>query len=473
MTLHRCAAVAACIVCQTVGTCPVVADDTTDTINGLKQQIEQLDQKVRILERNRELEKEAAETKTKEAPKFRVGERGFSFGSSDGAFAINLRAVLQLDSRSFLKDGGIKGNDGFILRRARPIIEGTVLRDFDFVFVPDFGGSTVQIFDAYLNYRYRPEFQVQVGKFKSPVGLEQLQADATLSFNERSLVTDLVPNRDLGVELHGDLFDGRVSYAAGVFNGVGDARNSSNADFEDDKEFGGRLFHQPLKKSDVAAFRGLGLGLGGSYGNSSTATALPSTTGGTLPGYTTDGQQQFFAYNPTGAVAVATGNHWRLSPQGYYYCGPFGLLGEYLISSQEVRRTMAGPLVTDKLDHKAWQVTGSWVLTCEDASHQGVVPARPFDPAAGRWGAVQLVARYAHLAIDRDAFPLFADPTVSARSASAWSVGLNWWLNRNVRVLTSFSRTTFSGGGGSGTTAPAVVTRQPENVLFTRVQLAF
>ena len=67
----------------------------------------------------------------------------------------------------------------------------------------------------------------------------------------------------------------------------------------------------------------------------------------------------------------------------------------------------------------------------------------------------------------------FADPATSANSASAWSVGLNWYLNRNVLVKTSFSRTTFSGGGGAGVGAPAIVTRQPENVLFTRVQLAF
>jgi len=97
--------------------------------------------------------------------------RAFSFGSADGNFAINLRGVLQLDSRTFFKDGGIKGNDGFLLRRARPIIEGTVFRDFDFVFIPDFGGSTPQIFDAYLNYRYSRGLQAQLGKFKSPVGL--------------------------------------------------------------------------------------------------------------------------------------------------------------------------------------------------------------------------------------------------------------------------------------------------------------
>ena len=66
-----------------------------------------------------------------------------------------------------------------------------------------------------------------------------------------------------------------------------------------------------------------------------------------------------------------------------------------------------------------------------------------------------------------------ADAATSASSASEWSVGLNWYLNRNVRVGTSFSHTDFSGGGGTGSSAPAAVTRQSENVLFTRIQLAF
>ena len=114
-------AVAAAVIGSQTMTIHHLLADTADTINGLKQQIEQLDQKVRILERNRELEKETADTKPKDAPKISIGEKGFSFGSADGNFAINLRGVLQLDSRTFFKDGGIKGNDGFLLRRARPV----------------------------------------------------------------------------------------------------------------------------------------------------------------------------------------------------------------------------------------------------------------------------------------------------------------------------------------------------------------
>jgi phosphate-selective porin OprO/OprP len=443
-----------------------------------KARIDELDQKVKVIERNRELDQEAAEAKVKENPKLVIGADGFGLSSADDQFKLQLKGVLQVDSRTFFGDSGIRGNDGFLLRRARPILQGTLWGDLDFLFVPDFGGTgNPQIFDAYANYRYRPELQLRAGKFKSPVGLEQLMADVDILFNERSLVTDLVPNRDIGVQLHGEVLEGAFSYAVGIFNGVGDARNSSNFDFEDDKAFEGRVFFQPFKKVNAPALQGFGFGLSGSYEDiqGTNITALPSTTGGTLSGYTTDGQQQFFAYNPaSNAVVVADGPHWRLSPQGYYYYGPFGFLGEYIISNQRVSRSVTAPFASAHLDNRAWQVSGSWILTGEDAAYKGGVnPRRPFKPSQGGWGAWQLVARYEQLDLDEAAFPLFANPNTSARSAAAWSVGLSWYLNRNVAVKTSFSHTDFTGGGGSGGSVPATVTRKDENVLFTRIQLAF
>jgi len=442
------------------------------------QKIQDLDQKIKILEREREIEKETAETRAKEAPQITIGREGFSLASADKSYNLQLKGVLQVDSRTFFEDSGTVGNDTLLLRRARPILQGTIARDFDFLFVPDFGGTSgPQIFDAYLNYRYDSALQFQAGKSKSPIGLEALVADVDTLFNERSLVTSLVPGRDLGLQLHGDLFNGAVSYAAGVFDGVGDARNTSNFDFEDNRAFEGRVFFQPFKNTTIGALQGFGFGLGGSYEKmqGTNITGLPATTGGTLPGYNTDGQQQFFAYNPaSNAVVVADGEHWRLSPQGYYYYGPFGLLAEYIISDQSVRRTVTKPLTSARLENHAWEISGSWILTGEDAAYKGgVIPRHPFNPRQGEWGALQLVARYAEVDIDSGAFPLFSNPATSARSAEAWSVGLNWYLNRNVAVKTSFSHTDFTGGGGQGASPPAAVTRKDENVLFTRIQLSF
>src|SRR5262249_10504873 len=132
------------------------------------------------------------------------------------------------------------------------------------------------------------------------------------------------------------------------------------------------------------------------------------------------------------------------------YYGPFSVLSEYVLSSQQISFVDAAE--KPKFRNTAWHVTLGWILTGEKASYRGVTPSQPFNPRLGHWGAWQLVARYEQLDVDRGIFssvPLlsYADPDASARSAYAWSVGLNWWLNRNVRVNASFSHTWFQGGG--------------------------
>src|SRR5215468_1304071 len=61
-----------------------------ETHTNQQQQIEELDQQVKILKRNRELDQEAAEAKAKEMPKISIGGDGFSFGSADGNFNVRL-----------------------------------------------------------------------------------------------------------------------------------------------------------------------------------------------------------------------------------------------------------------------------------------------------------------------------------------------------------------------------------------------
>jgi phosphate-selective porin OprO/OprP len=428
-----------------------------------------LDQKVRILERQREIDQEDAAAVAKSRPKISLGQNGFSFSTADTNFVASFHGVVQVDSRTYFNNPKLpSGTDGFLLRRARPIFNGTVFKDFDFNFTPEFGGSTVQIVDAYLNYRYDSALQLEAGKFKSPVGLEALQADVYTTFNERSIVTDLLPYRDVGVELHGDLAGGVLSYAGGIFNGSPDLNTTTvNTGLSNGKAFVGRLFAQPFKNSDLVPLQGLGFGVAGSYQHDD-----PVTTELT-PGYTTDGQQKFFTYS---SKVLPAGTHWRLSPQGYYYYGPFSLLGEYAISSQKVTGGTVKGNTPVTLQNTAWELTGGWVLTGEDAGYNGITPLHPFNLHNGDWGAFQFVARYANLDVDDNAFTDgFASAsttgnfTASASEARAWSVGLNWYLNRNIRINGSFSRTDFTGGRGTG----ATVTAQPENVLFTRIQLAF
>src|SRR5580765_5231967 len=245
-----------------------------DTVDSLRKQVQELDQKVRILERKSELEVEGAQTKSQTAPKLTAGAEGFSFSSADTNFVLKLRGYVQADARFYLEDH-IPANDTFLMRRVRPIFEGTVFKNYDYRIMLDFASGISSsslnngfLQDAYLNAHYWPEFQIQVGKFKPPVGLERLQSGANLVFAERGLPTQLVPNRDVGLQLHGEVLGGSLYYQAGVFNGVQDgASGDSDVGTDDHKDVAARLFARPFKNTKLASLQGLGVGVAGTYGN--------------------------------------------------------------------------------------------------------------------------------------------------------------------------------------------------------------
>jgi len=431
-------------------------------IQVLKRQIQNLEQKVDNLEQQQQSQTIGRNGAVEPAASLSVGSDGVTFRSPHTNFISSLHAWVQVDSRTFFQDEHSPGIDGFLLRRARLIYTGTLFHDFDYNFTPEFAGSSPQILDAFINYHYRPEVQVQFGKFKPPIGLEALQQDIYTFFNERSLATDLVPYRDIGAQLHGDVFSGAFSYAAGVFNGMPDYNTTTiNANYENDLAFAGRVFVSPFKETEIAPLRGLGVGVSGSYEYDHTNAAAAGLT----PGYTTDGQQKFFTYSGT----APDGIHWRVSPQGYYFWGPIGFMGEYVISDQRVE-SLAAPHPSADAHNYAWEVSGGWVLTGENDSYNGVIPRHPFGIENGGWGAWQVVGRYAQLNVDDNVFPTFATSAASASGAQAWSVGLNWYLNANLRANLSYSQTTFNGVPGNATN---LAIKQREEVLFTRVQLAF
>ena len=427
-----------------------------DEIRQLREQIRALEQRLDELEKKQERREAEVTAAAQTAPKVSVSDKGFALASADSANVLRLRALVQADSRLFFRDGGLS-NNSFVLRRARLIAEGTIDKIYDFQIVPEYAGSSVSILDANLAMTLSPAAQLKFGRFKPPLGLELLQSDSCSFFAERSLVTDLVPSRDLGAQIGGGFLDGVMTYTAGVFNGVADGASTTNADFDNDKDVVGRVFAQPFKRDAASPLQGLGFGVAGSRGRQKTATALTS-------GYKTDGQQVFFRYKST---TFADGQSWRVSPQAYYYHGPFGVLGEYAVSAVDVRSAATGPRT--ELHNRAWQLAAGYMLTGEKSSYSGVVPAQSFRPGQAGWGAWEVTARYANLQIDHNAFPLFADPAASATEATAWGVGVNWYLNKTVRATFDYFRTRF------GTLLPptSVLLRQDEQALITRLQLAF
>lgn len=427
------------------------------TAPSVEERLQDLDQQVRILKRQRELEQDSLAAAAKDRPRLTADKDGFWMRSGDGKFALHLGGYIQADSRTFLDDGAGRLTNTFLLRRVRPLFEGTVFKYFDFRILPDWSGGTAVLQDGYVVAKPRPYLKLQAGKFKGPVGLERLQSATDILFIERAFPSAVAPNRDLGFELTGDAADTLVHYDIGIFDGVVDGA-SLDTDLGDDKDFEGRLYLTPFKRSSIPFLTGLSIGVAGTVGKEHGTQAAPG-----LPSYRSPGQNSFFSYrsDTTAVAAVADGRRWRISPQAYWHIGPLGLLGEWIRSSQEVARGTT----TATIGAKAWQAAGSFALTGENASYRGLSPKKPV--TAKGYGAFELVARYSELKVDDDVFPVFANPARSARRAKEWAVGFNWYPERRVKIAINYGQTSFEGGAAGG------ADREDEKALLTRFQVAF
>ena len=478
------------------------APAATEDVAALRAQIAALDQKLRILERNLEIKDEAAAAEAKKTPKITASDGRFEIVSADGANSLRLRGLVQGDARFYFDDADA-AQDGFLLRRARLIFEGKFADRFTYVVQPEFAGSSVSILDANVGVAINPAATLQVGRFKTPVGLEQLQSDPVAFFNERSVATNLAPNRDVGVQLSGAVFDKRLSYQTAITNGVIDGGNSptDSLNSEGDFTYSGRLFATPFVNDKDSALQGLGFGVGGATGNyEGSFSNLGSNTASAttlLNAFRTDGQQTFFRYRSASALTptngiptvnnttVADGQSYVISPQLHYYYGPLGILAEYFYTGSDVSIGAGASLNKQELNHKAYNLSVGYVLTGEDSTFRGVTPKTVFNPSAGTWGAFEVVGRLAALDIDDDAFvdpagtpPSLANPNNSATKVTTYGVGLNWYLSKSVRFGLDYFVNKFDlAPGGNPTPSPTSggnkTLLDDEKVAIARVQVSF
>jgi phosphate-selective porin OprO/OprP len=257
-------------------------------------------------------------------------------------------------------------------------------------------------------------------------------------------------------------------------------------DLNDHKDIDGRIFALPFKAGGIEPLRNLGIGFAASWGHKEgDAVNLE------VPAYRTEGQQSFFSYRTladkaaiaanaaTGVKAAAAvigdtgtvranGDGYRLNPQGYWYYGPFGLSGEYIVSSQEVAKGGALAKSPKALATSAWQATVNYVVTGESPSFKGLKPRHSLSfTEPGSYGALELVGRVSGIEIDESAFPDYADISKSAKAATTYTAGFNWYLSRYLKLSADYEWTKFDGG------AALAQDRPEEKVFFSRIQTSF
>ncbi|MGN6363829.1 OprO/OprP family phosphate-selective porin [Asticcacaulis taihuensis] len=428
------------------------------------ERIARLEQELDTLKRQRELDQEIATSTAAKTPVAALDKKGLTFTSADGKYAFGLNAQVNVDVHSFSNDGGTL-RDEVVGRLIRPTFSGRA-GNASFRFTPELGGSSsaaASIVDAYVEYKFSDAVQFRGGKFKSPLGLERLQSDADVIWTERGHSTNLVPNRDVGYQVFGTLFDNAVEYQVGLFNGAADGVNLNN-DLDNQKDVVYRVFAQPFLNSSVVFLQGFGIGYAGSDGKH-----LGNATDTQLGSYKTPGQQTFFKYKTDlvtpANTAFSNGKETRSNPQAWFYLNNFGILADYV----EVEQDVTVGATSARLKNTALDVSASWALTGENVNYKGgVKPAKDFSLKNDTWGAVELTARYGYTDVDNDAFTLgFASASSAASKATSTGFGIGWYWSENLKLLADYDQTKFLGGAAAG------ANRRTENFTSGRIQFRY
>jgi phosphate-selective porin len=375
----------------------------------------------------------------------------FFLKSPDGQFTIMPVGYLNAQYTFYNGDGAPA--DTFAIRRARFGVQGNYGSQLDYAFLFE-TASSLTIRDAYIDFKPWSWLKIMGGQYKVPFSMEVGTGDTNVEFSERSINSVLYPDaggafRAPGIDIHGDLADGRAQYWAGIFNGQGLLAASTT----NEVEVVGRLRLSPWKGSENHWLKGFSVG-GSAEHSRSKALANELSFSGVL----NDGSYNIFPqFRINGGVARYNGFLAWLS-------GPLGIRGEYTQLLQ--KRSNIGSFTSGGAGFntlpgivgKGAYVSATYLLTGERepenaiprVKHPVIGPNSPGESGGPGWGAWAVKARYAWLSgraggstcdattvpacpITPVIFPTYTDHT------DQWTVGFNWYLNYWVLVKSDFN----------------------------------
>lgn len=333
---------------------------------------------------------------------------------------LDFRARVQADVRRsgfVTTDGDLDGVD---IARRRVGVTGTIDRIATFEVERELDGNN-RWRDVYLNYEQFP-VQVQGGRFKLPLSLDENTSATSLDFVYRSrAATQLAPGRDVGVMAHGR--HGLVRYDFGIFRGDGDnSRADTATHVTGTTTRAGRVVIDPFRGSK-SAWRDLQVGV------AFTTSTVPEGFGD-IRGRSALGESFF---TPT---ILVNGARRRIALEQRWRPGPFSVKAEYIrLTNERLGQGMDnGDL--PPLESAGWYVSGTWILTGEEKSRGPDNPKRPL--FQGGYGAIEVGGRIEKLSFWSDGIgQISTSPraeVILRQSDRAATFGVNWFPNRWTKL---------------------------------------
>ena len=322
--------------------------------------------------------------------------------TSDGAYSMRVAGFLQFDHVHASGHGD--GWNESTVRRARLGVRGQADTNWKYDFMFESGSGQTELFDANITYTGFDFGDIRIGQFKEPVGLEWSTGAPWWTFSDRGLVASLTPKRSIGVAVSKNGKNWGIH--VGHFGSESTIRKSP----AEDGATTGRFYFLPYKSDNGLVHLGVSAVRRTPAAGSVRIKAKHETAGQPSPSMDSG------VISDVSSVSVLGG-------EALFQAGPFSLQGEYY--QQDISRD-----VERDVSLSAAYVQISFLLTGEHRPYKlkkgGFGSLKP----AGSKSAVELAARYDTLDL--------TDQSIESGSMDRLTVGLNWYVNRNIRLTTNY-----------------------------------
>lgn len=324
--------------------------------------------------------------------------------------------------------------NGMNLRRTRFAVKAQLDKNWYGELDTDWTSGTPELKDAYLAFTGVEGLEIKAGNFKENFSIQRNTTSRYLMFMERAMVTYLAPSRHLGI-------NARYSHdwfwaSAGVF-GPELSSSEEQVYMEDgNKDFGyneglsytGKLVFRPLYKSTTSS-----LHIGGAV--SYREPKLTSTDGYFVGRYSSRNSTSINRKKYLDTDDVKGLDHelaWTVELAGHWkqlrYEAAYIARGMYLDQA-------VNPLPTQWAE--GWYAQASWLLFGGKQSYDADGAKYSRTTSEHKWGNLEVAFRYEYA--DFNTGKLFsnkiADTNIFGGSGEAYTVGLNYYPNKNVKIV--------------------------------------
>lgn len=342
-------------------------------------------------------------------------KKGLRWRSAQRDDEIKLGGRLHAD-KAYFRDDLTPIKDDSEIRRARAYASIKMGKDWRFRIEREFADGREGWRNLWAKYKLTKKSWLKAGNFVAPFGLEDIAASNHATFMERSLPSALAPSYQTGVAFgtRNKFSDARRRHHYSWVVSVG---SESLGDDENDRHRSSyrsivsRFAYAPIAEND----RLLHLAISAEHRNldsTSTYRVRSRPESSLAPGLLNTGN-------------LADVNSVRsLGLESAVVYGAFSAQGEYMRSTLSRGEGRPDPTFD------GWYVQTSYVLTGEKRRYSRSTGSfKGIRPSSGK-GAIEIAARVSELNL--------IDETVRGGQAKNLTLGINWYVNSNVRLMFNY-----------------------------------